>query len=337
MVEVLPKRSAEEKEILQVKTKEGESWMTPIYEYLVSGLLSEDPKESRKIKVKAPQYKLIRGNLYRRSLYSLWLHCVASPQTYDIVKEVLQDCEKCKEQSALRKVVESIAITVGSGWPFSHWGVNILGPLPIAPGGFKFLAIAIEHSTKWVEAKPLTVINGRHVERFVWEYVETSFSLTYGSEAIIRIPENDVAKDDRGRIKEVDKKRENKEIASIEEAYYRSKLYRHHSERSSHSIYKIGDFILLSQSNSGGTQVATLYLNIDKQVKDLRPHMSLCLIKRIKELDSKSSKSSNMMGDYTPHGSLPPSIGINRKRHQIENWNRGWSSPLRRNQGDLSP
>ncbi|GJT81490.1 reverse transcriptase domain-containing protein [Tanacetum coccineum] len=45
---------------------------------------------------------------------------------------------------------------------------------------------------------------------------ETPFSLTYGSEAIIPIPENNVTKDDRGRIKEVDKKRGNKEIALIE-------------------------------------------------------------------------------------------------------------------------
>ncbi|GKB04793.1 hypothetical protein Tco_0832988 [Tanacetum coccineum] len=44
-------------------------------------------------------------------------------------------------------------------------------------------------------------------------------------------------------------------MASIEEAYYRSKLCRHHSERSSNSIYKIGEFVLLSQSNIGGTQV----------------------------------------------------------------------------------
>ncbi|GKD42841.1 hypothetical protein Tco_1267486 [Tanacetum coccineum] len=79
LVEVLPKWSIEEKEILQVETKEGESWMTPIYEYLVSGLLPEDPKESRKIRVKAPQYKLIRRNLYRRSFYTPWLCCVASP------------------------------------------------------------------------------------------------------------------------------------------------------------------------------------------------------------------------------------------------------------------
>ncbi|GJX18519.1 reverse transcriptase domain-containing protein, partial [Tanacetum coccineum] len=50
LVEVLPKRSIEEKEILHVETKEGENWMTPIHEYLVSGLLPEDLKESRKIK-----------------------------------------------------------------------------------------------------------------------------------------------------------------------------------------------------------------------------------------------------------------------------------------------
>ncbi|GJU05716.1 reverse transcriptase domain-containing protein [Tanacetum coccineum] len=88
LIEVLPKRSIEEKEILQVETKEGESWMTPIHEYLLSGLLPKDPKESRKIRVKAPQYKLIRGNMYRRSFYTPWLRCVASPQTNDIVKEV---------------------------------------------------------------------------------------------------------------------------------------------------------------------------------------------------------------------------------------------------------
>ncbi|GJZ11896.1 reverse transcriptase domain-containing protein [Tanacetum coccineum] len=36
---------------------------------------------------------------------------------------------------------------------------------------------------------------------------ETPFSLTYGSEAIIPISETNVTKDDRGRIKEVDKRR----------------------------------------------------------------------------------------------------------------------------------
>ncbi|GJX65506.1 hypothetical protein Tco_0299849 [Tanacetum coccineum] len=70
LVEVLVRRSIEEKEVLQVKTKEEESWMTPIHEYLLSGLLPEDSKESRNIRNKAPQYKLIRGNLYKKSFYT---------------------------------------------------------------------------------------------------------------------------------------------------------------------------------------------------------------------------------------------------------------------------
>ncbi|GJY90707.1 putative ribonuclease H-like domain-containing protein [Tanacetum coccineum] len=67
LIEVLAKRSIEEKEILQVETKEEESWMTPIHEYLVSSLLPQDLKEARKIRVKAPLYKLIRGSLYQRA------------------------------------------------------------------------------------------------------------------------------------------------------------------------------------------------------------------------------------------------------------------------------
>nr|GEY68607.1 hypothetical protein [Tanacetum cinerariifolium] len=66
LIEVLAKRSIKEKEILQVETNKEESWMTPIHEYLVSGLLPKDPNEARKIKVKAPRYKLIRGSIYRR-------------------------------------------------------------------------------------------------------------------------------------------------------------------------------------------------------------------------------------------------------------------------------
>ncbi|GKD49347.1 reverse transcriptase domain-containing protein [Tanacetum coccineum] len=186
--------------------------MDPIHEYLLSGLLLEDTREARKIRIQAPQYKLIRGNLYKRSFFTPWLRCVAPPQTDKIIKEIhegscgfnaeprslvvritkqgfywpsmhrevakaIQDCKKCKEESAIRKAGTSGAIAAGSTWPFSHWGIHIIGPLPMAPGGLQFLAIAVEHSTKWVEAKPLTTINGRQVEKFVWEYVVCRFGV----------------------------------------------------------------------------------------------------------------------------------------------------------------
>nr|GEV40227.1 hypothetical protein [Tanacetum cinerariifolium] len=157
LVEVLTKRSIEEKK-LEVETQERKSWMDLIHEYLLSGLLLENTRETRKIRIQAPQYKLIRGNLYKRSFFMPWHCCVAPPQTDKIIKEIhegscifnaeprslvvrltkqgfywpsmhmevtkaIQDCEKCKEESAVRKARTSEAIA----------GNHIIGPLPMAP------------------------------------------------------------------------------------------------------------------------------------------------------------------------------------------------------------
>ncbi|GJW36215.1 reverse transcriptase domain-containing protein [Tanacetum coccineum] len=270
LVEVLVRRSIKEKEVLQVETKEEESWMTPIHEYLLSGLLPEDPKESRKIRIKAPQYKLIKGscsfNTEPRSMVArITKQGYYWPSMHRDVSRVIQYCEKCKEQSAVKKRAEIGAIASKNAWPFSHWGVNILGPLSTAPGGLKFLAVAIEHSTKWIEAKPLTTVSARHVERFVWEYVVCSFEVPqiislkddkHFKEGIFAdLFESIIVKDGRGRTKEMTKRKESKEVALIEKAYYQNEL---------------------------------------RSFED-----------RIKESDSKSSKSSNIMGDYVPRGSLP--------------------------------
>nr|GEV54002.1 reverse transcriptase domain-containing protein [Tanacetum cinerariifolium] len=151
-------------------------------------------------------------------------------------------CEKCKEQSVVKKREKIRAIAAGNAWPFSHWGVNILGTLSMALRGLKFLEVAIEHSTKWIEENPLTT-------------EETPFSLTYGSESIIPTVKSIVAKDERGRTKEVTKRKEIKEVASIEKAYYQKKLRMYHSKRNDPSNYKIGYFVLLFQNNTESPQV----------------------------------------------------------------------------------
>ncbi|GJT72745.1 reverse transcriptase domain-containing protein [Tanacetum coccineum] len=88
LVEVLAKRSTDDSKVLKVKVKEGENWMTPIHEYLFSGLVPEDPKESKKIIIKAPQYNLIKGSLYKKSFFSSWIHCVTHPQVDNIINEI---------------------------------------------------------------------------------------------------------------------------------------------------------------------------------------------------------------------------------------------------------
>jgi transposase InsO family protein len=38
------------------------------------------------------------------------------------------------------------------------WGLDLVGPLQKAPGGFSHLLVAIDKCSKWIEVRPLTSI-----------------------------------------------------------------------------------------------------------------------------------------------------------------------------------
>ncbi|GJZ13865.1 reverse transcriptase domain-containing protein [Tanacetum coccineum] len=73
LVEVLTEKSIQEKEVTTVVEEEGTTWMTPIVEYLKDGTLPGDRKEASKLRIKARQYELMEGILYRRSFLKPWL------------------------------------------------------------------------------------------------------------------------------------------------------------------------------------------------------------------------------------------------------------------------
>ncbi|GJX55048.1 reverse transcriptase domain-containing protein [Tanacetum coccineum] len=54
---------------------------------------------------------------------------------------------------------------ITSPWPFHKWGIDIAGPFPVAAGGLKFLIVAIDYFTKWIEAKAVATITGNQERR----------------------------------------------------------------------------------------------------------------------------------------------------------------------------
>ena len=58
-----------------------------------------------------------------------------------------------------------------SPWPFAVWGIDLIGPLPTARPAFKYVAVAVDYFTKWVEAKPLATISSKKVQDFAWEAI----------------------------------------------------------------------------------------------------------------------------------------------------------------------
>jgi hypothetical protein len=46
--------------------------------------------------------------------------------------------------------------------------MDIAGPLPTAQGNFKFVVVAVEYFTKWIEARPVATITLATIRKFFW-------------------------------------------------------------------------------------------------------------------------------------------------------------------------
>ena len=62
-------------------------------------------------------------------------------------------------------------------WPFAQWGLDILGPFPLGTRQMKFLVVAIDYFTKWVEAEPLASITQQNIKNFVWKNIVCKFGV----------------------------------------------------------------------------------------------------------------------------------------------------------------
>ncbi|RVW74067.1 Transposon Tf2-11 polyprotein [Vitis vinifera] len=62
-------------------------------------------------------------------------------------------------------------------WPFAQWGMDIVGPLPAAPAQKKFLLVATDYFSKWVEAEAYASIKDKDVTKFVWKNIVCRFGI----------------------------------------------------------------------------------------------------------------------------------------------------------------
>ena len=56
-------------------------------------------------------------------------------------------------------------------WPFTVWGLDLVGPLKKAPGGFTHLLVTIDKFTKWIEARPISAIKSEQAVLFFFDII----------------------------------------------------------------------------------------------------------------------------------------------------------------------
>ncbi|KAL0378510.1 UNVERIFIED_CONTAM: hypothetical protein Sradi_3156500 [Sesamum radiatum] len=84
---------------------------------------------------------------------------------------LVNKCERCQKHSSLtHQPAEPLC-------PFMQWGIDIVGPFPLAAGQRKFLLVAVDYFTKWVEAEPLARITEGEVMKFIWKNIICRFGI----------------------------------------------------------------------------------------------------------------------------------------------------------------
>lgn len=144
----------------------------------------------------------MKGNLYKKSYTHLLLKCVTFDRNY-ILWEIHKGA--CSSHQGARTTAEKAlriryywptlkedamelvkkfpdyqlhrdiphaptnpSATIQAILPFDKSGMDLIGPFHAARGHKRFLLVAIEYFTKWVEVEPLASITDKQVQNFIW-------------------------------------------------------------------------------------------------------------------------------------------------------------------------
>nr|XP_023904037.1 uncharacterized protein LOC112015826 [Quercus suber] len=192
-------------------------------------------------------------------------------------KELVKKCDKCQMFGNVQRLLAEKLMAISSPWPFTQWGIDIVGPLPQGKRQVKFLLVAIDYFTKWVEAETkvtnrtlLKIIKvkldnakgawPKELPNILWAYRstartptgETPFRLTYGTKAVIPIEVgitsirremvHEENNDDQLRVN-LDCLDEVREKASDKMTKYQQKMAEYYNKRVKLKQLDIGDLI----------------------------------------------------------------------------------------------
>ncbi|GJX15443.1 reverse transcriptase domain-containing protein [Tanacetum coccineum] len=92
-------------------------------------------------------------------------------------RNLIRECNDCQIHRPVPRNLQQNLTPITSPWPFYKWGIDIAGPFSEGLGKVKFLIVAIDYFTKWIEAKAVATITGNQGKKFVWDNIVCRFGL----------------------------------------------------------------------------------------------------------------------------------------------------------------
>ena len=90
------------------------SWMDPIWDYVIEGMLPNDPKEASKLITRSTRFTIHKGSFYKRGFFTPILKCIAGKDADYVLREVHEGV--CGNHIGAR-VLAGKALRQGYYWP----------------------------------------------------------------------------------------------------------------------------------------------------------------------------------------------------------------------------
>ncbi|XP_075075865.1 uncharacterized protein LOC107793672 [Nicotiana tabacum] len=194
---------------------DGEPWFHDIKEYIRSGVypVHATGDQKRTIRRLASGFFLSGGILYKRIPDLGLLRCINAKEASTIMAEVhsgvcgphmngyvlakkilragyywltmerncinfVRKCHQCQVHGDLIHSPPSELHSMSAPWPFVAWGMDVIGPIePAASNGHRFILVAIDYFTKWVEAITFKSMTKKAVVDFVHSNIICRFGI----------------------------------------------------------------------------------------------------------------------------------------------------------------
>ncbi|RVW62652.1 Gypsy retrotransposon integrase-like protein 1 [Vitis vinifera] len=94
--------------------------------------------------------------------------------------QFVQRCRECQMHGDLIHVPPSELHALTSPWPFSVWGVDIIGKIsPKSSSGHEYILVAIDYFTKWVEAASYARLTAARVAKFIRSHIICQYGVPH--------------------------------------------------------------------------------------------------------------------------------------------------------------
>ncbi|RDY06263.1 Pol polyprotein, partial [Mucuna pruriens] len=166
-----------------------EPWYFNIKRYLKMGEYPNGASKNKKRTLRrlASGFLLSGIILYKRNTDMTLLRCVDDQEAQQIMEEVhegifgthhVRKCAKYHIYANHLNVAPSALHNLNAPWLFSMWGIDVIEPIePKASNGHRFILVAIDYFTKWVEAASYPSITCSTVVWFIKKDIICRYSL----------------------------------------------------------------------------------------------------------------------------------------------------------------